>query len=130
MGETFPQLLVEQARRWGDRKVALREKEYGIWQAVTWAEYLRHVRLFCQGLVSLGLERGDTVAIVGPAGFEVARGLVAYDASDAVRIAGLKSAAIAGVLGHEARAAMVHRDDLVVSRLERQTDAAATAAGD
>ena len=74
--------------------------------------------------------RGDTVAIVGPAGFEVARGLVAYDASDAVRIAGLKSAAIAGVLGHEARAAMVHRDDLVVSRLERQTDVAATAAGD
>jgi len=76
-----------------------------------------------------GFARGDTVAIVGPSGFEVARGLVAYDASDAVRIAGLKSAAIAGVLGHEARAAMVHRDDLVVSRLERQTDAAATAAG-
>ena len=65
MGETFPQLLVEQAARWGDRKIALREKEYGIWQAVTWAEYLRHVRLFCQGLVSLGLQRGDTVAIIG-----------------------------------------------------------------
>ena len=61
--------------------------------------------------------RGDTVAIVGPSGFEVARGLVAYDAADAVRIAGLKSSAIAGVLGHEARAAMVHRDDLVMSRL-------------
>jgi glutamate 5-kinase len=45
----------------------------------------------------------------------VARGLVAYDAPDAVRIAGLKSSAIAGVLGYEARAAMVHRDDLVVS---------------
>jgi glutamate 5-kinase len=62
--------------------------------------------------------RGDTVAIVGPDGFEVARGLVAYDAQDAVRIAGLKSSAIAGVLGYEARAAMVHRDDLVVSRLD------------
>ncbi len=60
--------------------------------------------------------RGDTVAIVNPDGVEVARGLVAYDAQDAVRIAGLKSAAIAGVLGYEARAAMVHRDDLVVSR--------------
>src|SRR5690606_31870970 len=34
--------------------------------------------------------RGDTVAIVGPAGLEVARGLVAYDAADATRIAGLK----------------------------------------
>ena len=62
--------------------------------------------------------RGDTVAIVGPDGFEVARGLVAYDAPDAVRIAGLKSSAIAGVLGYEARSAMVHRDDLVVSHLD------------
>jgi glutamate 5-kinase len=75
--------------------------------------------------------RGDTVAILGPSGFEVARGLVAYDAADAVRIAGLKSSAIAGVLGHEARAAMVHRDDLVMSRLELARGAgAATAAED
>lgn len=65
MGETFPQLLLEKAKQWGDKKVALREKEYGIWQAVTWAEYLRHVRHFCQGLMSLGLQRGDTVAIIG-----------------------------------------------------------------
>src|ERR687898_1396547 len=65
MGETFPQLLLEKAKQWGDKKVALREKEYGIWQAVTWAEYLGHVRRFCQGLVSLGLQRGDTVAIIG-----------------------------------------------------------------
>jgi glutamate 5-kinase len=69
--------------------------------------------------------RGDTVAIFGPAGFEVARGLVAYDAADAVRIAGLKSSAIAGELGHEARAAMVHRDDLVMSRLGPLPGAAA-----
>ncbi len=59
--------------------------------------------------------RGDTVAVLGPNGREVARGLIAYDAADAVRIAGHKSAEIAAILGHEARAAMVHRDDLVVS---------------
>ena len=69
--------------------------------------------------------RGDTVAIIGPDGREVARGLVAYDAVDAVRIAGLKSSAIAGVLGHEARAAMVHRDDLVMSRLGHAPQASA-----
>jgi len=63
--------------------------------------------------------RGDTVAIVDPTGLEIARGLVAYDAADALRIAGLKSSAIAGVLGHEARAAMVHRDDLVVTAAAR-----------
>ena len=60
--------------------------------------------------------RGDTVAIVDASGREIARGLVAYDAADAVRIAGLKSAEIAPVLGYAARSAMVHRDDLVVGR--------------
>ena len=39
---------------------------------------------------------------------------VAYDAADAVRIAGLKSSEIAQRLGYEGRAAMIHRDDLVI----------------
>ena len=60
--------------------------------------------------------RGDTVAILDPAGVEIARGLAAYDAADAVRIVGLKTAEIEATLGHEARAAMVHRDDMVMSR--------------
>ncbi|MHB8836781.1 MAG: AMP-binding protein [Candidatus Methylomirabilia bacterium] len=62
---TLPKLLIEQARRLGARRVALREKEFGIWQSFTWADYLRHVREFSLGLVSLGLRRGDKVAIVG-----------------------------------------------------------------
>ncbi|MDW6021661.1 glutamate 5-kinase [Mesorhizobium sp. BAC0120] len=66
--------------------------------------------------VSGNFSRGDTVAIVGPDGREIARGLVAYDAGDAVKIAGLKSAEIAPVLGYAARSAMVHRDDLVMGR--------------
>lgn len=65
--------------------------------------------------VSGDFSRGDTVAIVNQAGREIARGLVAYDAADAVRIAGLKTGEIAAVLGYEARSAMIHRDDLVVS---------------
>lgn len=65
MGETFPQLLFEKAERWGDSKVALREKEFGIWQTFTWADYLDHVKHFCLGLVSMGLEPDDTVAIIG-----------------------------------------------------------------
>ena len=67
-------------------------------------------------LVSGGFSRGDTVAILGPDGQEIARGLVAYDAGDAMRIAGLKTAEIEVVLGHAARSAMVHRDDMVMSR--------------
>ncbi|TYR34068.1 glutamate 5-kinase [Mesorhizobium microcysteis] len=74
-------------------------------------------------LVSGRFSRGDTVAILDPAGSEIARGLVAYDAADAVRIAGLKTAEIEAVLGYEARSAMVHRDDMVMSRaLEVEVD--------
>ena len=62
---TLPKLLVQQAARHGDRRVALREKEFGIWQSFTWEDYLRHVREFALGLVSLGLAPGDKVAIVG-----------------------------------------------------------------
>ncbi|NNH62745.1 glutamate 5-kinase [Rhizobium laguerreae] len=69
--------------------------------------------------------RGDTVAIIGPAGREIARGLVSYDADDARRIAGRKSAEIEAILGYAGRAAMVHRDDMVMtgqigSKSERQ----------
>ena len=67
-------------------------------------------------LVSGNFSRGDTVAVLSPEGLEIARGLVAYDAADAVRIAGLKTQEIDAVLGYQARSAMVHRDDLVMSR--------------
>jgi glutamate 5-kinase len=58
--------------------------------------------------------RGDAVIVRGPAGEEVGRGLVAYDVEDAVRIAGHSSRDIAKVLGFSGRAAMIHRDDLVL----------------
>ncbi len=59
-------------------------------------------------------ERGDTVAVLNEDGREIARGLVAYDAGDARRIAGHKSDEIGTILGYDARAAMIHRNDLVV----------------
>jgi long-chain acyl-CoA synthetase len=61
---TFPRLLAVQAGRYGGGKVALREKEYGIWQEVTWERYAAHVRAVCLGLVRLGLGRGDKVAVL------------------------------------------------------------------
>src|SRR6266849_3013572 len=61
---TLPRLLLAQAQRLGRRRVALREKKYGIWQEVTWEQYAAHVRTVCLGLVSLGLNRGDKVAVI------------------------------------------------------------------
>jgi glutamate 5-kinase len=59
--------------------------------------------------------RGDAVAIIAPSGREIARGLVGYDAEEAHKITGRKSAEIETILGYAGRAAMVHRDDLVMT---------------
>ena len=58
--------------------------------------------------------RGDVVDVRDPNGRVLARGLVAYAAEDARRIAGRKSAEIEKLLGFRGRDEMVHRDDLVV----------------
>lgn len=58
--------------------------------------------------------RGDVVDIVDPEGGILARGLSEYDAPDAVRIKGLRREALADILGYAPRAAMVHRDHMVL----------------
>jgi len=62
--DTLPKLLLRNAARL-DNKVALREKEFGIWQSVSWRAYARHVQDFALGLAALGFRRGDKVAIIG-----------------------------------------------------------------
>lgn len=59
-------------------------------------------------------KRGDVVEVKDRAGRLLARGLIAYAADDARRIAGHKSAEIERLLGFHGRDEMVHRDDLVV----------------
>lgn len=59
--------------------------------------------------------RGDAVAILGPDGVEIGRGLVAYDAADAIRIAGRNSRQIADILGFAGRTEMIHRDDMALT---------------
>ena len=61
---TLPKLLIRQCEKFGD-KVAMREKEYGIWRPVTWKQYLQNVQEIALGLVSLGLEDGDKVIMIG-----------------------------------------------------------------
>ncbi len=58
--------------------------------------------------------RGDVVAIVGPAGEALGRGLAGYDADDARAIKGLRGDMQAAVLGYAPRAALVHADHLVL----------------
>jgi long-chain acyl-CoA synthetase len=60
---TLPRLLTEKARLLNGR-VAMREKFKGIWQEISWKEYLDRVRLFCLGLVEMGMVRGDHASIL------------------------------------------------------------------
>jgi glutamate 5-kinase len=59
-------------------------------------------------------ERGDPVAIVSMTGDSLGAALVGYNAEDARAIAGRKSAEIEAILGYAGRAAMAHRDDMVI----------------
>lgn len=61
---TLPALFLERCRA-TPNKVAFRAKGLGIYREVTWKEYLEHVENFCLGLVELGLERGERVAVMG-----------------------------------------------------------------
>ena len=64
MKDTLPGLLAGHAADHpGD--VALREKEFGIWQETTWAGFLGRVRAFSLGLVELGVKKGDRIAVIG-----------------------------------------------------------------
>ena len=63
--DTLPKHFMDKVKRHGDRKVALRQKELGIWQEFTWEDSFEHVRSLCLGLVSFGLQRGDRVCIIG-----------------------------------------------------------------
>jgi glutamate 5-kinase len=58
--------------------------------------------------------RGDPVAILGPSGESLGKGLVRYTAGEAKAIAGHRSAEIEAILGYAGRAALIHRDDMVV----------------
>lgn len=61
---TFPELFFRQVEARGER-VALRRKEFGIWNRISWREYGRRVQETAAALLSMSLEHGDRVAILG-----------------------------------------------------------------
>ncbi|MDO9411758.1 MAG: AMP-binding protein [Pseudolabrys sp.] len=62
--DTFPKLLRRNAHLYGSRP-SMRHKDLGIWQTWTWAEVEELVRAYATGLSRAGLNRGETMAIVG-----------------------------------------------------------------
>lgn len=62
---TIPKLFYQQATKYGKDRVAMREKEFGIWLPITWQDYLENVKYLALGLINLGLEEGDKVSMIG-----------------------------------------------------------------
>ena len=62
---TIPKLFYQQTTKYGKDRVAMREKEFGIWRPITWQDYLDNVKYLALGLNSLGLQEGDKVAMIG-----------------------------------------------------------------
>lgn len=59
--------LPQQLQHWAKQRpnsVALRQKEFGIWQTVTWGQYEQNSRWFGLGLLQLGLMPGESLAIL------------------------------------------------------------------
>ncbi len=61
---SIPALLARNARKFAAR-TAYREKEFGIWQSWTWLAAAEEIRAIALGLMSLGIAKGDYVAVIG-----------------------------------------------------------------
>ena len=89
MGElqTLPQYFLDKVQKYADtNKVAVRQKEFGIWREFSWQASYEQVRDFALGLVSLGLRRGDHVCSIGDNDREYLWGYLAIQAAGAAVI--------------------------------------------
>jgi len=62
--DTIPQIIRSNCTRWGSQ-TAMSMKMFGVWHSYSWQDYYESVKYFSLGLISLGLERGDVVCIIG-----------------------------------------------------------------
>ncbi len=83
--DTFPQLLQSHVKLRPDQD-AIREKDLGIWQSWTWAEAATEIRALACGLASLGLKRGEKLAIIGDNRPRLYWGMTAAQALGAVPV--------------------------------------------
>ncbi len=61
---TLPQILMHQADHLGKNNIAIRSKAYGIWQSLTWSDYLNYTKKMALGLKTLGIQRKDKVGLI------------------------------------------------------------------
>ncbi|MFC3612779.1 AMP-dependent synthetase/ligase [Lutimaribacter marinistellae] len=61
--DTIPKLFLEKVKQRGDR-IAMREKDFGLWQTFSWNDFHDRAMRIAHGLLKLGLQKGDVVSIL------------------------------------------------------------------
>jgi len=62
---TLPKIFRNQVKRFGNKKIFMRHKDFGIWLSYTWQECFERTENVFFGLVSIGFEEGDGIGIIG-----------------------------------------------------------------
>ena len=117
--DTFAKLLRAHASLRGTRP-AFRLKDLGLWQTWTWAQVYEETRAIAQGLVGLGLERGQTIAIVGANRPRLYWSITAAQMIGAIPVpvyADAVAEEIAAVLDHSEAAIVIAQDQEQVDKI-------------
>jgi long-chain acyl-CoA synthetase len=61
--ETLPKLFRNRVEKWGER-VAMREKNFGVWESYTWNDFDRHARTIAAGLLHYDIKPDDVVGVL------------------------------------------------------------------
>jgi len=120
LSRTLPGLLLRNAGQFGHGRVALREKEFGIWQRVTWQQYLEHVRDLALGLTAIGLRPGEALGIIGDNRPEWVYAELAAQAAGAVPFGIFQDAIIgelAYIIDHSGATLLVAEDQEQVDKI-------------
>ena len=116
---TIPQFLARNAARHGDAP-AYREKEFGIWQEWTWADARAEVHETAAGLIDLGLQPGEHVAVIGRNRPQLYMAMVAVQCAGGIPVPLYQDAVgeeIAYVLGHCGAAFVIAGDQEQVDKV-------------
>ncbi|MBW8724739.1 MAG: AMP-binding protein, partial [Inquilinus limosus] len=117
--DTFPKLLARNAARWPD-EVALREKDFGIWQEITWAGFHARVRGFALALRALGIGPGAVVGLIGDNRPDWVAGQIAAHAAGAMSLGLYRDALdeeVAYLIGHASVKIVLAEDEEQVDKL-------------
>jgi len=116
---TLPGLLARNKDRYAGR-TALREKDLGVWGEVSWDRYYDQVKHFCLGLISLGLQRGQNVSILGDNCREWIYGDLAVQSAGAVAVGVYPTnpaRQVEYIVGHSDSVMVIARDQEQVDKI-------------